>query len=69
LCEDLAILRHARRIGRHTCIRAPVVTSARRWEANGINRTILKMFELRAMYYLGVPHDRLAREWRTLARG
>jgi rSAM/selenodomain-associated transferase 2 len=69
LCEDLAILRHARKLGRHACIDAPVVTSARRWEANGVNRTIVKMLKLRAMYHLGVRHDRLAAEWRTLSRG
>lgn len=69
LCEDLAILRHARKLGRHACIDAPVVTSARRWEANGVNRTIVKMLKLRAMYHLGVRHERLAAEWRTLSRG
>lgn len=69
LCEDLAILKFARRQGRHACIDAPVVTSARRWEANGVNRTIMKMFKLRAMYHLGLPNERLAAEWRTLSRG
>jgi rSAM/selenodomain-associated transferase 2 len=69
LCEDLAILRHAKKLGRHACIDAPVLTSARRWEANGVNRTIVKMLKLRAMYHLGVRHERLAREWRTLSRG
>ena len=69
LCEDLAILRHARKLGRHACIDTPVVTSARRWEANGVNRTIIKMLKLRAMYHLGVRHERLAAEWRTLSRG
>jgi rSAM/selenodomain-associated transferase 2 len=69
LCEDLAILRHARRIGKHACIDAPVTTSARRWEANGVGRTIAKMWKIRAQYHLGVRHDRLAKEWRALARG
>lgn len=69
LCEDLAILRHARRIGRHACIDAPVTTSARRWEANGVGRTIAKMWELRVKYHLGVRPDRLAKEWRAMARG
>jgi len=69
LCEDLAILRFARRQGRHACITSPVTTSARRWEVNGVNRTIMKMFKLRAMYHLGLPNERLAAEWRTLSRG
>lgn len=69
LCEDLAILRHARRIGRHACIDAPVTTSGRRWEANGVTRTIAKMWKVRVQFHLGVPHDRLAQEWRALARG
>ena len=69
LCEDLAILRHARRIGRHTCIDAPVTTSARRWEANGVGRTIAKMWKLRIGYHLGVRPEQLAKEWRALTRG
>jgi rSAM/selenodomain-associated transferase 2 len=69
LCEDLAILRHARKLGRHACVDVPVTTSARRWEANGVNRTIVKMLKLRAMYHLGVRPERLAEEWRTLSRG
>lgn len=69
LCEDLAILRHAKKLGRHVCVDAPVRTSARRWEANGVNRTITKMLKLRAMYHLGVRPERLAEEWRTLSRG
>ena len=69
LCEDLAILRHARRIGRHTCIDAPVTTSARRWEANGVGRTIAKMWKLRLGYHLGVRPEQLAKEWRALTRG
>lgn len=69
VCEDLAILRHARRIGRHACIDAPVTTSARRWEANGVGRTIAMMWRVRAMYHLGVRPERLAAEWRSLSRG
>jgi len=69
LCEDLAILRHARRIGKHRCIDAPVTTSARRWEANGVGRTIATMWKLRLGYHLGVRPEQLAKEWRALTRG
>lgn len=69
LCEDLAILRHARRIGKHRCIDAPVTTSARRWEANGVGRTVATMWKLRLKYHLGVRPEQLAKEWRALTRG
>ncbi|MEK7697888.1 MAG: glycosyl transferase, partial [Pseudomonadota bacterium] len=42
-------------------VRAPVVTSARRWEQHGILRTMLRMWRLRLLYWLGMSPARLAR--------
>ena len=42
-------------------VRAPVVTSARRWEQHGILRTVLRMWRLRLLYWLGMSPARLAR--------
>jgi hypothetical protein len=36
-----------------------VVTSARRWELEGIWRTILRMWMLKALYFAGVSPARL----------
>lgn len=68
LFEDMKIIELASARGRYTCIDDRVSTSARRWEAHGVSRTMLKMLALRAMYHLGVSPDRLARYYRTHPR-
>ena len=63
LMEDIAISRRLKRLCRPFCIATPVVTSGRRWEHNGVLRTILLMWRLRLAYYLGVEPARLARRY------
>jgi len=63
LMEDIAFSRSMRRRGRPACLRARVRTSGRRWEARGVLRTIVLMWRLRLLYFLGVPPDRLARRY------
>jgi hypothetical protein len=38
-----------------------VITSARRWEVEGVWRTILRMWTLKLLYFAGVPPTRLKR--------
>lgn len=59
LMEDVALSRHLKRFSRPVCIRAPVITSSRRWEQHGIVRTILLMWGLRLAYALGVKPQTL----------
>jgi hypothetical protein len=40
-----------------------MTTSGRRWEKNGVWRTILLMWRLRLAYFLGADPDRLARQY------
>jgi rSAM/selenodomain-associated transferase 2 len=61
LCEDLEFSRRLKRVGRVACLRARVTTSARRWNRDGIVRTVIRMWLIRAMYLIGVPPDRLKR--------
>ena len=61
LMEDIALSRALKRRGRLACLRSRVVTSARRWEAEGIWRTIFKMWALKSLYLLGVSPLRLKR--------
>jgi rSAM/selenodomain-associated transferase 2 len=61
LMEDIAISRRLKRLCRPFCIGTPAVTSGRRWERNGVLRTILLMWRLRLAYYLGVEPALLAR--------
>jgi rSAM/selenodomain-associated transferase 2 len=59
LMEDLALSRKLKRIGQIACLRAQVTTSARRWQRDGIAKTIMRMWMLRFGYFLGVPSERL----------
>lgn len=64
LMEDVELTRRLRRVGRLAALRLRVTTSARRWEENGVARTILLMWFLRFAYACGVSPDRLARAYR-----
>lgn len=61
LMEDVAISKRLRARARPTVLRPPVTTSSRRWEQNGVLATILLMWRLRFLYFLGVGPERLAR--------
>jgi rSAM/selenodomain-associated transferase 2 len=64
LMEDIEFCRRLKRIARPACIRAKAITSARRWQRHGTIRTILKMWYLRLLYWLGVSPSRLVRCYR-----
>jgi hypothetical protein len=56
--------RRLKRLGSPACLRAKVCTSGRRWEQNGVWRTILLMWRLRWRYWCGEPAARLAAKYR-----
>ncbi len=71
LMEDIDFSRRARRLSRPAALRERVTTSARRWQRNGVWRTVLLMWRtvllmwrLRAAYFLGADPARLARRYR-----
>jgi rSAM/selenodomain-associated transferase 2 len=61
LMEDVELTRRLKRIGRFAPLRLQVTTAARRWEKNGIARTIVLMWTLRVLYFCGIGPDRLHR--------
>src|SRR5262245_36310521 len=61
LMEDIAFCRALKRLGALACLRSRVVTSARRWESDGVWRTIFKMWSLKVCYLAGVSPMRLKR--------
>jgi rSAM/selenodomain-associated transferase 2 len=61
LMEDVAISRRLKQIAPPLCLRAQIITSSRRWENNGIWRTIWLMWRLRYAYWRGVDPTDLAR--------
>ncbi len=60
LMEDIAISTRLKRFKPPACIRQRLVTSSRRWEQNGIVKTILLMWWLRLAYFFGVSPKYLA---------
>ena len=62
LMEDIELSKRLRRHGKPVCLRPPLVTSSRRWQQHGTLRTIALMWWLSALYWLGVPPQRLA-QW------
>jgi rSAM/selenodomain-associated transferase 2 len=64
LMEDIEFSRRLKSVARPFRIRMPVITSSRRWERDGIARTVLTMWMLRALYALGASPRFLARLYR-----
>ena len=64
LMEDIDLSAKLKRVGKPACLRAQVTTSARRWEKHGIVTTIVKMWWLRAAYFLGAKAETIARWYR-----
>ncbi|MGH8727050.1 MAG: TIGR04283 family arsenosugar biosynthesis glycosyltransferase [Burkholderiales bacterium] len=60
LMEDIALSKRLKQAGRPACLRQRIVTSSRRWEENGVVRTVIKMWFLRLAYALGASPKRLA---------
>jgi len=61
LMEDIAFCRKLKRMGDVACLKSKVVTSARRWETDGVWRTIFRMWTLKMLYLAGVSPARLKR--------
>lgn len=61
LMEDIAISKKLRNIGAPLCLESCVITSARRWEKNGVVKTIVLMWTLRFAYWLGISTDKLVK--------
>jgi len=66
LMEDLDFTRRLKKVGTFVILDSKVLTSARRWEEWGIYKTILLMWLLRSLYYLGVSPERLAKLYRNV---
>jgi rSAM/selenodomain-associated transferase 2 len=64
LMEDVEITGRLCQRSRPACVRRPVLTSARRWQARGAWRTIFLMWRLRLDYWLGASPADLARRYR-----
>ena len=63
LMEDIVFSKRLRKLGWPACIRHQVVTSSRRWEDEGVLRTMLLMWRLRLQFFLGVSAEKLAKQY------
>jgi len=63
LMEDVALSRRLKGRSPPRCLRERVATSGRRWESNGVLRTIALMWWLRLRFFFGASPDRLARSY------
>ena len=64
LMEDIDLSNRLNKISRPLCIHTPrLITSSRRWEQQGIARTILLMWWIRLKYFCGVPASTLVKSY------
>ncbi len=63
LMEDVALSKKLLRHTRPYCLKQTVKTSSRRWESEGIWRTIFLMWRLRFLYFLGVRPEKLVEHY------
>lgn len=63
LMEDVALCTILRRRFRPACLRQKVTTSGRRWEKNGVLKTVWRMWSLRWRYFFGADPQQLAVEY------
>ncbi len=61
LMEDIELMRRLKHAGSVAALRATVTTSFRRWEQQGALRTILRMWFLRWLYWIGMNPNTLHR--------
>ena len=65
LMEDIEFSRRARRLSPPIALRPPVRVSARRWDEEGLARTVLRMWWLRLAYFWGADPRQLAQRYRN----
>ncbi len=66
IMEDIDFTRRLKGVGRFVPVSECVVTAFRRWEQNGAMRTILLMWTLRLLYWIGVSPHRLQHFYRLV---
>ncbi len=64
IMEDVALSKKLKSFGNCIRIHKPVTTSARRWETRGYLWTIVQMWIMRLLFWLGVSPQRLAKLYR-----
>ncbi|WP_198266176.1 TIGR04283 family arsenosugar biosynthesis glycosyltransferase [sulfur-oxidizing endosymbiont of Gigantopelta aegis] len=63
IMEDIEFSQRLRKQQAIICIKAPVITSSRRWEEKGIMKTVLLMWQMRLQYFFGVKPEQLLKKY------
>lgn len=66
IMEDVDLMRRLKKVGIVVMLKDKVLTSARRWEKEGIAYTTLRNWLLVSLYFMGVPPERLHRFYKTI---
>lgn len=66
--EDLDYSERARKVALPKVVEGPLRTSSRRWRQEGMMRTVLRMWLLRASFHLGADRQTLAEWYRSHPR-
>ena len=64
LMEDIELSRRLKKLSRPLCLRETVSTSSRRWLEHGVVKTIVLMWCLRLLYWVGLSPKLLAKWYR-----
>ncbi|MGZ8095685.1 MAG: TIGR04283 family arsenosugar biosynthesis glycosyltransferase, partial [Methylosarcina sp.] len=63
LMEDIAFSKTLKNTGPPVCLKARVISSSRKWQQEGIVKTIALMWSLRLQYFFGADPDTLAQRY------
>ncbi|HEC29068.1 MAG TPA: glycosyltransferase [Gammaproteobacteria bacterium] len=61
IMEDINICMKLKKLKKPDCLKATLITSSRRWEQQGIIATIILMWRMRVLYFMGVSPEKLAK--------
>jgi len=65
LMEDIALSKKLKALGKVVCLQDVLTTSSRRWEQHGVVKTVLLMWKVRLLYWLGINPEKLAKMYRN----
>lgn len=63
LMEDIEICNRLNKTAKPVCLNQQVISSSRRWENNGIIKTILKMWAFRLLFFFKYDTNKLAKRY------
>ncbi len=61
LMEDIELSRLLKKHSRPCCINSCVTTSSRKWENEGVLKTVYLMWKIRLLYFFGMSSDKLVK--------